>query len=352
VVSTEVMRFLHTADLHLSKGEDKRLEVFAWLLKKADELKVDYFVVVGDLFDSDSDATLLRPEVRKMCESVKSEFLFLPGNHDTRSFGPEYEYGNNVIQLTSRPFQLLEREGLRICGVPYGDNKFSDSAKDMPHDIDVLITHGTLYDRSFIFSLLEDQETKYMPIFPADLENVARYVAMGHLHTSSIELQYDRTHVVYPGSPIAIDTKCVGARHFYLFDIDANELEIIKHEVEIAPYWVTKEFFVYPGGEQAILDGIQEYLRSLEDVRIMPNIMITGYIGEREKEYLKLLSGIQQGHAGRFPDLRINAEIQSWDKLMTNPLIQNFVVRTEGLGDELRLKIFEITFPIFNKALK
>ena len=346
------MRFLHTADLHLSKGEDKRFEVFAWLLKKADALNVDYFVVAGDLFDSDSDATLLRQEVRKMCESAKCRFLFLPGNHDTQSFGPEYEYGNNVTQLINRPFQILQSEGLRICGVPYGDSKFSDSAKDMPNDIDVLIAHGTLYDRSFIFSLLEDQETKYMPIFPVDLENIARYVTMGHLHTSSIELHYERTHVVYPGSPIAIDSKCVGPRHFYLLDIDENELQFKKYEVEIAPYWMAREFFVYPEGEKAILDGVQEYLRSLEDMRVMPNITVTGYIGEKEKEYLKLLSDLQQTHAERSPDLRLNAEIQSWDKLMTNPLIQNFVARTEGLADELRLKIFEITFPIFNKALK
>ena len=101
-----------------------------------------------------------------------------------------------------------------------------------------------------------------------------------------------------------------------------------------------------------ILDGIDDYLRNLEDARVMPNITVTGYVGEKEKQYLDLLSDIQQGHAGRFPELRINAEIQSWDKLMTNPLIRNFVARTEGLADELRLKVFEITFPIFSKALK
>lgn len=346
------MKFLHTADIHLKKGEERRLEVFAWLLKKAGELKVDYFVVAGDLFDSDSDATLLRQEVRGMCEASKFQILFIPGNHDARSFGPEYEYGSNVIQLTDRPFQLLQSGGLRICGVPYGDNKFSDSAKDMPHDIDVLIAHGTLYDQSFIFSLLEDQETKYMPIFPIDLENVARYVAMGHLHTRCIEQQYDGTRAVYPGSPVAIDSKCVGVRHFYLLNIDENRMEMEKHEVEIAEYWLTKEFFVYPGVEKTILDSIEDYLRNLDDSRVMPNIAVAGYIGEKEKEYLDLLSDIQQSHAGKFPDLRINAEIQSWDKLMTNPLIQNFVARTEGLGDELRLKVFEITFPIFSKALK
>jgi DNA repair exonuclease SbcCD nuclease subunit len=346
------MRFLHTADIHLKKGEPKRLEVFDWLLQKAGDMTVDYFIVAGDLFDSDSDATLLRQEIRKMCDASKFKFLFLPGNHDARSFGPEYEYGNNVMQLTDKPFQLLQEKGLRICGVPYEDKRFSDSAKDMPRDIDVLIAHGTLYDRSFIFSMLEDQETKYMPIFPVDMENVARYAAMGHLHSGCIELRYERTRAVYPGSPVAIDSKCVGVRHFYVLDIDENDMAVEKHDVEIADYWLTKEFFVYPGIEKKVLDTIEDHLRALDDTRVMPGITVTGYIGENEKEFLDLLSGVQKSHADQFPDLRINAEIQSWDKLMMNPLVQNFVARTEALDDELRLKVFEITFPIFSKALK
>jgi hypothetical protein len=141
-------------------------------------------------------------------------------------------------------------------------------------------------------------------------------------------------------------------RFFYVLDIDEKDMKIEKHEVEISGYWLKKNFFVYPGIEKTILGGIEEYLRSLDDARVMPNVTVTGYIGEKEKEYLDLLSDIKKNNTGRFADLRINAEIQSWDKLMANPLVQNFVARTEGLDDELRLKVFEITFPIFNKALK
>ncbi|MGD9379868.1 MAG: metallophosphoesterase family protein [candidate division WOR-3 bacterium] len=346
------MRFLHTADLHLKKGEKKRLEGFHWLLSKADELKVDYFVVAGDLFDSDADATLLRPEVREMCASSRSNLLFLPGNHDAGSFGPQYEYGNNVTQLIAKPFQLLQCKDVKVCGVPYTDKKFSDCTKDMPRGIDILIAHGTLYDRSFIFSLLEDQETRYMPIFPVDLESVARYVAMGHLHASCIEQQYEKTRVVYPGSPTAIDTKCVGARYFYLIDINKNDLKVTKHEVEIAAYWVTKTFFVYPDIEKKILDDIDDCLRSLDDARVMPNILVAGYVGENEKQYLDSIAVMKESHASRFQDLRISVKIESWDKLITNPLIQNFIARTRELDDQLRQKVFEITFPVFSKALK
>jgi len=348
------MKFLHTADIHLKKDEEKRLDIFTWLLKRAGELGVDYFIIAGDLFDSDSDATLLRNEVRRLCESLKFKLLIIPGNHDANSYGPEYEYGENVIQLTERPFQLLRSKVLKIYGVPYADCGFSDCVRDLPHDIDVLIAHGTLYDQSFIFRLLEDedQEAKYMPIFPVDLENIARYVAMGHLHSRFIELRYDGTRVVYPGSPIAIDSKCVGARSFQLLNIDEKRMGTEKHIVDMAAYYVAKDFFVYPGVEETILHDIEKYLGDINDVKIMPIIAVTGYIGENEKKYLELLSTMQERYAGKFEDLRMDVEVQSWDKLMVNPLVRNFVAKTENLNDELRLKVFEIAFPVFSKVLK
>ena len=346
------MRFLHTADIHLKRGADERLEIFSWLVKRAGELKVDCFIVAGDLFDSDHDATQLRQEVRRICESSGYRFLFLPGNHDAKSFGPEYEYGDNVTQLTEKAFGILRMGELNLCGVPYGDSRFSDRTQGMPSNVDLLVAHGTLYDPSFIFSMLDEDETGYMPIFPADLEDIARYVALGHLHSRCIELQYKGTRAVYPGSPVAIDTKCVGARYFFVVDIDGKNMKIEKHLVEIAPYWLEKEFFVYPGIEKQVLDSIGVFLRDIQDARVMPNIKVRGYISEKEKEYLDLLSGIEKGSRSRFPEIRINAEIQSWDKLLTNPLVQRFAAATGGLDDELRMKVFEITFPIFSKALK
>ena len=348
------MKFLHTADIHLKKGEEKRLEVFGWLLKRAGELGVDYFIIAGDLFDSDSDATILRQEIRRMCEPVRFKLLVIPGNHDAGSYGPTYEYGANMIQLTDRPFQIIESGGLKICGVPYDDRRFSDCARDMPHDIDVLIAHGTLYDQSFIFPLLEeeDQETKYMPIFPVDLEGIGRYVALGHLHSRFIELRYKGTHVAYPGSPTSIDTKCLGIRSFQLVDIDEKRMEVEKHVVDIAPYYMTREFFVYPGIEETILREIENFITNIKETAIMPIVTVAGYIGGEEKRYLAVLSSMQESCKGRFEDFRMNVDVQSWDKLIANPLIQKFVAKTGGLRDELRLKIFEIAFPVFSKALK
>jgi exonuclease SbcD len=350
--NTEAMKLLHTADLHLKKNDAKRLEVFAWLLDKADELKVDYFIVSGDFFDSDSDATLLRREIRKMCEAAKCIFLVIPGNHDAQSFGPDYVYGNNFRQLTGQAFQIIDASGIKICAVPYADRRFSESIRDMPRDVDVLIAHGTLYDQSFIFSLLDDEETRYMPVFPADLENAARYVAMGHLHSRCIELNYGKTRVVYPGSPTALDTKCVGERYFYLVHIDQKDLRMEKRAVEKATFWLAEDFFVYPQGEQQVLGRIEEFLQHIDDPRAMPHITVKGYIADKEKKYLDAFTDMKAKYAERFEDLRIQLEIQSLDRVMVNPLIRSFVTRTADLKNEVRMKVLEITFPVFSKLLK
>lgn len=346
------MKFLHTADLHLKKGEEKRIEILKWLTKKADELKVDYFIIAGDLFDSNTDATILRPELIKILEETNTKFLIIPGNHDAKSYSHDYDYGKNVIQLIQTPFENIELDEVNVCGVPYQNKKFSECVENIPGDIDILIAHGTLYDESFIFSVLEDKETEYMPIYPANLENLARYVAMGHLHSRSIEMKYKGTNVIYPGSPIALDTKCVAERYFYFLDINKKELRIEPIKIEIAPYWLKKELFVFPGKEEKILNEIESHFADMDDPNIMPNIVINGFIGEKEKNFKNRIDEINKKYTRKFKDIRINIEIQSWDKIIQNRMVKNFVDKTMELDNALRMKIFEITFPIFSKVLK
>jgi DNA repair exonuclease SbcCD nuclease subunit len=346
------MRFLHTGDLHLKKDEESRFEIFEWLVKKAGELGVDQFVIAGDLFDSDTDATLLGQRVRKVFESAKCTFLIVCGNHDAGSFGPDRVYGENVIQLTKEPFEIIEAGGFLICGVPYQDRRFSECVRDIPKNVDILIAHGTVYDRSYIFSMLDDQETRYMPIFPDDLRDIARYVAMGHIHARPSSLRYGKTEVVYPGSPVALDTKCEGERSFQLVEMGKEGICVRQHAVEKARYYVTKEFFVYPRAEKMILDAIGKYLAGIDDPRMMPRISVKGSITENEKAFMDELSSMHARHEPRLPGLRIDPEIKAWDVVLQNPMVQDFVARTEGLDDRLRMKIFEICLPVFDKVLK
>ncbi|KPJ72671.1 hypothetical protein AMJ52_05570 [candidate division TA06 bacterium DG_78] len=347
------MNIIHTADLHLKKATDERIEVLQWLIQKAARLKVDLFIIAGDLFESDTDATILRPDVKKIFEHANTTFLIIPGNHDAKSFSHNYDYGNNVIQLIQTPFEIIERGEIKMCAVPFQEKKFSECVRDIPNDIDILIAHGTLYDESFIFSMLDDEETKYMPIFPANLDNLARYVALGHLHSRNIEKQYGGTKVVYPGSPIALDTKCVNERVFYFLDVDKNKIDIEPIKIDISSFWQLKEFFVFPGIEKEIINNVESYLRGIDNKNIMPTVCIKGFIGEKDKDFNNQINAIKEKYHDKFAELRIDdEEIQSWDKILQNRMVKTFVEKTMKFEDDLRMKIFEIAFPIFHEALK
>ncbi len=346
------MKFLHTADLHLKKGEKQRTEVLTWMIKKADELKADYFIIAGDLFDSDTDATILRPELSKIFESSHSKFLIIPGNHDVKSFSQDYDYGKNVLQLVNKPYEVIECNEVRVCGVPYQDKKFSECIKELPPEVDILIAHGTLYDESFIYALLDDEETQYMPIFPANLENRASYVALGHLHSRCIDKQYKKTRVVYPGSPIALDTKCDEERIFSLVAIDKKQLTVEFIGVDVSPHWFNKELFVFPGNEEEKMKEVASFLASIDEANTMPNIIINGYTGKKDREFQQHIDALEQKFRHKFADMNIINNVRPWDIIIENRMVQNFVEKTRDLDDALRRKIFEIVFPIFGDALK
>jgi DNA repair exonuclease SbcCD nuclease subunit len=346
------MNFCHTADLHLKKEEEKRTEILKLLIEEAKKLEANYFIIAGDLFDSDTDATILRPKLKDIFNNVNMKFLVIPGNHDLNSFSKDYDYGQNVIQLINKPFEIIEIDGLKICGVPYQKKKFVECIKNIPSDIDILICHGTLYDESFIFSLLDDEETQYMPIYPANLEDIARYVAMGHLHSRSIETDYKTTKVVYPGSPIALDTKCTSERKFYFLDINKKKLQTKPIKLEFSPFWTEKEFCLFPGIESEILEEIESYLDHTDNQNSLPYVVLKGFIGESDKDFNTKVDSINQKFKEKFSNLKIHNEVHSWDRIYENHLVKNFVARTKNLDNTLRMKIFEITFPIFSDILK
>jgi exonuclease SbcD len=346
------MNIIHTADLHLKREADERIEVLQWLIQKAHELKADFFIIAGDLFESDADATILRTELKKIFEQAHTTFLIIPGNHDATSFSLNYDYGKNVIQLIQTPFEIIERGGIKVCAVPFQEKRFSECVRDIPNDIDIVIAHGTLYDESFIFSMLEDEETKYMPIYPTNLENVARYVALGHLHSRNIEKKYKNTTVVYPGSPIALDTKCENKRVFYYFNISASKITVEPMTIDVSPFWHVQEFFVFPGVENEVLMNVESFLKNVEDKNMMPSITIKGFIGEKDKIFKNHIEAIHSKFCEKFKNLRINSEIQAWDTIIQNRMVKTFVEKTMRFEEGLRMKIFEIAFPIFYEALK
>ncbi|MCX7994767.1 MAG: metallophosphoesterase [candidate division WOR-3 bacterium] len=346
------MLILHTADLHLTSKDRSRIEILEWIINKGNEKKVDMLVIAGDLFDSDTESTILRPEVRRIFEKSRAKIFLLPGNHDAESYGLNYDYGENVKQLTEKPYTQLTLDDIKIVAVPYQKAKFSECILELAGNIDILIAHGTIYDIS-ILPVLNEEDTEYMPIYPAEIENFARCILMGHIHSEYIGLTFKNTKVVYAGAPAALNTKCRSPRKVAMIEVDRKKVEIVPVEIDIAPYWQRLSYYVFPGNEEKILDRLEQDIRSKFTRDILLDINITGYIEGDENEFKNRIRQIVAKYKGKFSTISVDYNyIHSWDRLLKNSFVKKFIEKTAQLDDRLRMKIYELTFPHLDELLK
>uniref|UniRef100_A0A7V3VUT3 Calcineurin-like phosphoesterase domain-containing protein n=1 Tax=candidate division WOR-3 bacterium TaxID=2052148 RepID=A0A7V3VUT3_UNCW3 len=341
------MVILHTADLHLTSKEPSRLKVLEWIIDKANASNVDCIIIAGDLFDSDTEATILRTEVRRIFQRSSSRLLLLPGNHDVESYGINYDYGENVHKCTKRPFEQFIINDITFVAVPFQPTKFSECVIDLSENPDVFIAHGTLYDLS-ILPVLNSEDIGYMPIYPPDLKNHCRIALLGHIHSAYLELDYDKTKIIYPGAPISLNTKCRTPRKISLIEIDKKKIVVNSIEVDIAQFWKEMSYFVFPGNEEKVLNQIEQELNGFVGENILPSITVQGFIAGNEGEFKKEIIEIKERYRKEFMEIALDCnEIQSWDRVLKNPFVRKFVERTQHLPDELRMKIFQLIFPHF-----
>lgn len=347
------MLIIHTADLHLNSKDPLRIKILDWIAAKANEYKADYIVIAGDLFDSDTDATQLRPEVKKILEKTQAKILIIPGNHDSESYGLNYDYGKNVRQLFQRPFEQFNINSIKFLALPFQSKKFSECIAELSEEVDVLIAHGTIYDIS-ILPILNQEDVEYMPIYPQELENLCRCALLGHIHSKYIELYYKKAKVIYPGAPIGLSMKCREPRKIALVNINEKNVEITPLTIDIAPYWQELDYFVFPDNEQTIINRLIQDIKKLSNKNIMIGININGYISGNENEFKTKVKQVIEEFKGSFksPPLLNCDKISSWDQFLKIPFVNKFVEKTSGLEDELRMKILELTFPYIEDITK
>lgn len=78
-----MIRFLHTADLHLSQKEkDYSLSVLKEIVSNANVEGCTHILFCGDLFDRNSDIAALKVEVKEILTEFPGKIFFIPGNHE------------------------------------------------------------------------------------------------------------------------------------------------------------------------------------------------------------------------------------------------------------------------------
>jgi predicted phosphodiesterase len=329
------MKFIHASDLHLRAADaDDQLKTLQAIVALARERDADFILMAGDLFDSDHDANLLRPQVRQILEDWSRPIVLLPGNHDARSYGPTADYGPKAV-LAQEDVERFDHLGeLPLVCLPYRPQKgFADhraalARLDRPA---VVACHGTVYLPQWLGWLREEKEDvgDYFPIYPEDLTGLPiRYLAMGHFHRRF----YHATSPVlccYPGSAYPVSARETGVRSVALVqlaDETSGQAEAIP--LEGTTWYGNIELRCLPRQEEKMFAELEEALSSLAP-GARPVVSVTGYardergIRERLEKRLQPLGG---------PKPRV--ELFDYGDLLENTFYRLFVENLPEVSDD------------------
>lgn len=230
-------KFLHTADLHLSRSfgflpphlaEERRRDQRKALTRIADlaiERDVDLVLIAGDAFDSpDPDPTDLEAagkEFSRLTEAGKRVFA-IPGNHDHISRDSLWDmlnlYGVNVFLKPEWENVILDDCGISISGTAFDKSKSERRAfegLEIPSGMpSVVLLHAS-------YEVFEGQVERYHPFSASELTDTgASYVALGHYHRFNC-IPAGGVVACYPGTPegISFDSPETGDRSVIVGEI-------------------------------------------------------------------------------------------------------------------------------------
>jgi len=201
-------RILHTSDLHLTSLGDKECHNLSAIVDLAAQMKVDLFLVAGDLFESarvhDDLVSFVAEELRRLTMPV----AILPGNHDCLVTGSAYDRRElwqkcanvHIFQEPDGRTLTLPHIGLTLWGKPilsYDDDVRPLAGMPRPQNNGqwhIALAHGYYV-------------TKPSPYFTS--YNITReeivtsgwdYIALGHVTTFQCVCE-EPVKAYYCGSP-------------------------------------------------------------------------------------------------------------------------------------------------------
>jgi exonuclease SbcD len=234
------VKFLHTADLHLSKpfgflppaqAKERRRDqraTFGHIVDLAIERKVDIILFSGDVFDNpDPDPTDLEAVIQGFMRLSQNNIInfVIPGNHDyvhPNSFWHKMNIdGLHIFTDINWSSVDLPELGLTIYGSAYDVGKPNRRAFE-GLNIDtgfktIVMAHASYESFGTVMS-------SYHPFSAAELAELnASYTALGHYHKFNPLM--NRLSASYPGTPegISFDTAESGSRYVIFGEI-GNEI--------------------------------------------------------------------------------------------------------------------------------
>ena len=287
------MKFLFTADIHLSKYSQDKIEDSSNLPERLHSIKnaltemavhcidnnIENFVIGGDLLHGKSIIYALAQDL--MLDFLKEyndrlKFYIIDGNHDIS--GKNEEVVSALKSLESIPNvewikfdKILRLHDEDILFIPYSYN-LPEIIKR--HEAKILISHFGLSEGmlSSGMSIVSDVSIK-------DLENRYELVLLGHYHKPQ-EIIRDNISLYYVGSPIQLDWGEKNEEKRFLI-IDTESMDV--QSIPITSYKKHLEIEVTSDNVNEVLKIAQDARDSGDHVKII--MTETADITEIKKEF-------------------------------------------------------------------
>lgn len=247
------MKVAHIADCHIGyKAGDKikdgtnlreldGYEAFDTCIEEMIEKKVDVIMLAGDLFHSPNPSVKNYERVLKTLQKIPEniEFYCITGNHDTfdNKTTPSAVLPINIPKVNlftfDEPYKVITKDNVVFHLVSH--HNFSEQDETMkelkPHEnkINVLVTHGSLYDQEKEILLKSNASPREIVIPQSVIDLDWDLILLGHIH----KRQKVGKNAYYPGSLLRrgwADDE--GDRGWILWDIqDKNNIKKTENNI-------------------------------------------------------------------------------------------------------------------------
>ena len=239
------VKFIHTADLHLGSRIkintnndelDKNMlnavyNSFEKIIDYAIEYKIDFLIISGDIFDSESRSVKATRFFVNQCERLKQKDInvyLINGNHDPyKNEGELFNLPTNVYICDTEDvstFNVYKENKLiaRILGQSYRGK--SENRKMYTY---YTTNDQNVYNIGLLHTQLDPNNDNYVPITKSDLlsNNNIDYWALGHIHNNNV-INSEKPFIVYPGIPQGRDIGEKGKKGFYLVQLEPHKSKL------------------------------------------------------------------------------------------------------------------------------
>lgn len=280
------MKIIHCSDLHLdskmerklslTKSSERRNELlnnFQRLIVFAKENDVKAILISGDLFDSNSSRVSTK-NVLKSEISANSEitFFYVCGNHDDNFNIFEEDCPDNFIvfddKLSSFKIGDINISGLNLT--KDNINNFYDELNFSENFKNIFMLHGDVFSNA--------QPNLYIDLKKLKDKNID-YLALGHIHMSSMDKIDDRGVYCYPGCLEGRGFDECGEKGFMLLEVENTisyefikfaQREFVKKEMDITNLFTIEDY-------KLNLENIFKNLKEKDFVRLI-------FIGTKDED--------------------------------------------------------------------